>query len=620
MRIAITIFIVFIVSTILPAQDYTQSSIFAHNDYVQSVPFHSAYQQQVGYIEADVFLDKGNLYVAHTYQEIKKENVLEELYLRPLQKEILKNKGYAYKDTSKHLVLMIDLKTEAGPTLDLLVKKLREYPQLINSSTFKTSISGNTPDPADWKNYPDYIYFDGRPGIRYSETELERISMISTNFQTYSQWNGKGVLTQADEEKIINVIREAHSQKKKIRFWAMPDFNNAWMEFMKLGVDVLNTDNVTGLARFLNDFDKNTYHNQFPHQVYQSKGRSSVQAKKPKNIILLIGDGMGLTQLYSGFMANQGKLNIFNIKEIGFSVTTAADTDITDSAAGATAMATGRKTNNRHVGIDSAGNHLVSITKKLKQQNFRTAIISSGDVTDATPASFYAHQRERSMSEAIALDFLSSDLDILIGGGAKSFINRKDGRNLFTELSKKGYFVSESFSSLESIDSNRLVLLDSIASSSQKTGRGNFLAKSLLKSLTLLTEDEKPFFIMAEGAQIDWGGHQNDMGYVVREVLDFDKAVGEVMKFVDENKETLLIVTADHETGGLSLLGGDIEKGSVYGNFSTTDHSAVMVPVFAYGPGAELFKGVYQNTALYDKILEVLKSSEKNSSTLPLND
>lgn len=598
--------ILFLVYAPAIAQHYSSSSIFAHNDYIQPIPFHNAYQQQVGYIEADVFLGKDNLFVAHTRQEIDKEKTLEELYFKPLRKVIVKNKGFAYADTSKQLVLMIDLKTAGVPTLDFLVKKLKKYPELITSPTFKIAISGDMPAPAAWENYPGYIYFDGRPGISYSKEELARISMISTNFTDHTKWNGKGVLTKADETKIAAIIDAAHKKGKKIRFWGSPDFNNAWIAYMKLGVDVLNSDNVSQLARFLKDFDKNTYQEKSPHELYQSKADQTVNYATPKNVILMIGDGMGLTQLYSGYTANRGQLNIFNIQNIGFSVTTASDSYITDSAAGGTAMATGSKTNNRHVGVDDTGKILVPITEVLKQKGYGTAVISNGDITDATPAAFYGHQPERSMSEAIAADFMNSNVDILVGGGTKAFKNRKDNRDLLEELAQKKYKVSESFTDIDRMNSTKVVIIDDEAAKSKKAGRGDFLTNSLLKSVELLSQDEMSFFVMIEGAQIDWGGHQNDLEYVVREVLDFDQAVGAAMKYVDENEETLLIITADHETGGLSLLGGDIENGYVHGNFSTTDHTAVMVPVFSYGPGAELFKGVYQNTDIYNKILEVL--------------
>lgn len=114
---------------------------------------------------------------------------------------------------------------------------------------------------------------------------------------------------------------------------------------------------------------------------------------------------------------------------------------------------------------------------------------------------------------------------------------------------------------------------------------------------------------MLEGAQVDYGGHYNKLPYIVSEVMDFDKVIGKAMQFADSNGETLVIVTADHETGGLTLLDGDYKKGYVGGQFSTTDHTATPVPVFAYGPRSQLFNGVYENTEIFFKILKALKIS-----------
>jgi len=588
------------------AQEYTSSSIFAHNDYVHPIPFFSSYFEQVGFIEADIFLQKNNLMVAHTISEIDEDKTLEELYLKPLQKKIIQNKGFVYPSHEKSLTLMIDLKTEGVPTLNILIKKLKKYPQLISCPTLSIVISGSVPDPSQWKNYPSFIYFDGRPGISYSKEQLDRIQLISTNFKDHTQWNGKGVLIKTDREKITTLIQEVHTKGKRIRFWGAPDFDNAWMIFMGLKVDILGTDHVASLATYLKNLGNNTYQQDAPHSIYRPSFGNGKFTSTPKNIILMIGDGMGLTQLYSGYTANHGDLNIFMINDIGFSVTTAVDSYITDSAAGATAMATGQKTNNRYIGVDSLGRTLPSITEKLKDKGFRTAIISCGDITDATPASFYAHQPERSMNEAIAADFLISKNDILIGGGTHAFKIRKDKINLLTSLAHQGYTVSETANALDTIRSAKYVVLDNAGAMPMKQGRKDFLTKCIQKSIASFTTGNFPFFIMAEGAQIDHGGHNNNVEQVVRELLDFDQAVGEVMKFIDLDGETLLIVTADHETGGLSLLGGDISKGYVQGNFSTNDHTAVMVPVFAYGPGSENFRGVYQNTQIHFKILDLL--------------
>lgn len=590
----------------------SETMIFAHNDYEKPVPFLVAYHQQADFIEADIFLYKGKLVVAHTHSEISLDKTLASLYLQPLQEKINKNKGTAYPNSNKPLSLMIDLKSEGATTLTKLVSELKTYPELVKCKSLRVTISGNVPEPATWKDFPDFIHFDGRPGIEYTPDQLKRIQLISTSFSTHSSWNGKGVLTATDRSKIKGIIEEAHGKKKPIRFWGAPDFENAWIKLKEVGVDVINTDHVVGLADFLHQIPQRSFTSQHKQVAYTPLYKEKKWATAPRNIILMIGDGMGLSQLYSGYTANSGSLSIFNIRDVGFSITTASDSYITDSAAGATAMATGKKTNNRFIGVDSLGNPLISILETLKSSGSATAIISNGDVTDATPAAFYAHQTERSLNEAIAVDFISSGSSILIGGGEAHFKNRSDGKDLLADLKKAGYAVGSDFDSIDSFTTDKFILLDDTAVVSKLKGRGNFLSKSLEKTLSVFNGLPEDFFVLLEGAQIDWGGHNNDLSYVVTEVLDFDQAVAKALKFADEDRETLVIITADHETGGLSLLDGDISKGSVYGNFSSNDHSAVMVPVFAYGPGAEHFRGVYHNTRIHDLIQECLSASKRH--------
>ncbi|MCP2025435.1 alkaline phosphatase [Flavobacterium sp. HSC-32F16] len=587
------------------AQEYTSSNIHSHNDYASKLPFFGAYSNEAGVIEADVFLVNNELFVAHTSKEIAQHNTLKSLYLEPLSSK-LKNLGSKAYPSNKPLILMIDIKSDADSTLKVIAQQLKTFPDIIANKNIKVVISGNRPNPAQWKDYPEFIYFDGRLNENYTTDELARVEMISEDLHELTVWNGKGVLTQADLEKIQSTIKKVHNQNKKIRFWATQDNVNTWMTLMNLKVDFIGTDNVPELTHFINNIKSMFYQNTEFHQAYVPKNVSAFAKKKPKNVILLIGDGMGLTQIYSGYTANKGQLSLFNIPTQGFSITKASDSYITDSAAGATAMATGHKTNNRFISVDENGKPLELITQQLAKKNYKTAIISAGNITDATPAAFYAHQPERSYSEPIAYDFLSNPSDILIGGGTKEFKARKDGKDLSKALIEKGYTFSDKFSSLDTIKNNKFVVLEDAAVVSMKNGRGDFLTKSLAKATNTFSKTKNPFFIMAEGAQIDYGGHSNNVEYVVREMLDFDKLVGQAMEFVDNNPETLLIVTADHETGGLSLIDGNIEKGYVHGSFSTNDHTAVPVPVFAYGAGAQNFSGVYQNTAIYTKILEAL--------------
>jgi alkaline phosphatase len=586
------------------AQEYTTSSIHAHNDYVHPIPFLTAYYSQVGSIEADVFLRNGELYVAHEEKEITADHTLDKLYLKPLAEKIVFHNGAVYAK-SKSLNLLIDLKTEGMPTLQALVKKLKKYPAITGCQSLTITISGNVPVPDQWNLFPAYIHFDGRPTIAYTTDQLKRVSIISEDFKKYTSWNGKGTLTAPDLKKIREVIDNVHSLGKRIRFWATPDLVNAWITLQKLNVDYIGTDHVTSLASFIEKEPHAVFQNTTSYAVH--KPVVAAESVQVKNVILMIGDGMGLTQLYAGYTANQGKLNLFTIPTIGLSVTASADSYITDSAAGATAMATGQKTSNRAIGVDASGKMLTPITDILHGHNYKTAVISCGDITDATPAAFYGHVIDREFNEKIAADFLNSPVDILLGGGVTHFATRKDGSNLFPALKQRGYTISNNLQSLDSIRNDKYIVLDNAAARSMKQGRGNFLSASLQKSLRTFTDNKSPFFIMAEGAQIDYGGHANDIEYVVREMLDFDEAIGKAMEYVDAHPETLLIITADHETGGLTLLDGDLQKGYVHGNFSTQDHTAVMVPVFAYGSGAKDFAGVYQNTAIFDKIIKALR-------------
>lgn len=587
------------------AQEYSSSNIHSHNDYASKLPFYEAYSNETGVIEADVFIVNNELFVAHTSKDITPQNTLKSQYLDPLSNKLKSLGGKAYT-SNKPLILMIDIKTEADATLKLIAQQIKTYPDLFSNKNLKVVISGNRPSPANWKDYPDFIYFDGRLNETYTPDQLSRVEMISEDLKEITIWNGKGVMTQADAEKVQSIIKKVHDQNKKIRFWATQDNVNTWMTLMNLKVDFIGTDNVPELTHFINNIKSTFYQNTEFHQAYVPKNASAFAKKKPKNIILLIGDGMGLTQIYSGYTANKGQLSLFNIPTQGFSITKSSDSYITDSAAGATAMATGHKTNNRFISVDENGKPLELITQQLAKRNYKTAIISAGNIADATPACFYAHQPERSYFQSIAEDFLANPSDILIGGGPKEFTSRKDGKDLSKVLIQKGYTFSDKFSSLDTIKNFKFVVLDDASVVSMKNGRGDFLSKSLAKATSTFGKTKNPFFIMAEGAQIDYGGHQNNVEYVVREMLDFDKVVGQAMEFVDQNPETLLIVTADHETGGLSLIDGSIEKGYVHGSFSTNDHTAVPVPVFAYGPGAENFMGVYQNTEIYTKIMEVL--------------
>lgn len=326
--------------------------------------------------------------------------------------------------------------------------------------------------------------------------------------------------------------------------------------------------------------------------------------KKARNVVLMIGDGMGVAQIYAGLTANHGSLNLERCTAVGFHKNTASDNYVTDSAAGATAFACGQKTYNGAIGVDAQGKPIPTILEIAEQNGLATGLVATCSITHATPASFVSHQPSRSLDENIALDFLKTNIDVFIGGGRKFFGARTDGKNLMDSLKARNYTVVNSIAEVEQVTSGKLAAF--LADEQQakfSAGRGDELVKSTGKALQLLKGNKKGMFLMIEGSQIDWGGHGNDTQYIVDEMLDFDKAIGTVLDFAKRDGNTLVIITADHETGGFSVNGGDLKMGRVDGRFTTGSHTGVMIPVFAYGPGAEQVAGIYENTEIFHKMV-----------------
>lgn len=343
------------------------------------------------------------------------------------------------------------------------------------------------------------------------------------------------------------------------------------------------------------------------HEIRDLETGQDFKDKLPRNIILLIGDGMGTSQIFAGLVANKGKLYINYFPVTGFQITRSADDLITDSAAGATAMATGEKTYNGMIAVRPDGRQVETILEKAEKRNLKTGLVATSTITHATPAAFIAHNTSRANYEAIASDFLKTDIDVFIGGGRNHFMDRFDKVNLLVELAENGYNIVETMEEIAQFQGDKLAgLVYPDAPPTIIEGRGEMLLQSSQKALEIVSTSNTGFFLMIEGSQIDWGNHQNDVFYQTEEMLDFDKTIGMVLDFAIQDGETLVIVTADHETGGLAISGGSIRNGKVKADYTTTSHTGVMVPVFAYGPKAELFSGIYDNTSIHDKMIEAL--------------
>lgn len=334
-------------------------------------------------------------------------------------------------------------------------------------------------------------------------------------------------------------------------------------------------------------------------------------AEKPKNIVLLIGDGMGLSQMSAAMYSTNNRLAIEQFPVIGFHKAYSANNLVTDSAAGATAFSCGVKTNNNMVGMRADSSHCQTILEEAEQRQLATGMVVTATIVHATPAAFVAHQPYREKYEAIALDLMNTEVDVLIGGGKKFFDRRNmDNRNLIAELKRKGYWVydysKDDISQVRArADANLIYFTADNHPLTVNSGRSYLSYGSALAMTFLKQKTENGFFLMIEGSQIDWAGHANEGKLLIAEMLDFDRAIAAALDFAKKDGNTLVIVTGDHEAGGFAINEGS-KKGSIKTAFTTNGHTGTLVPVYAYGPRAELFSGIYENTAIYHKMREAL--------------
>lgn len=326
---------------------------------------------------------------------------------------------------------------------------------------------------------------------------------------------------------------------------------------------------------------------------------------KAVNVIYMIGDGMALPQVFATVLATGEDLAFQEFPYIGVVDTRSASNDITDSAAGGTALACDKKTKNSMVGMDADSIPMETILEVLSDQGKSTGVVVTSYVTHATPASFVAKVPKRSMYEDIAVQMAESDkLNVMIGGGMKHFNERMDSVNLVqrmeTELGWKVY------DTLADIDVNcmKYAVIANRKHMPKMPERGNFLPEAVKTALQTLSQDEDGFFLMVEGSQIDFACHANDSATMVEETVDFSNAIRVALDFAREHGNTLVLVTADHETGGLTMPDPEGKYTNVVFNYSTYSHTCLPVMIYAYGPGAEMFTGWMQNNEVKAKILK----------------
>jgi len=333
----------------------------------------------------------------------------------------------------------------------------------------------------------------------------------------------------------------------------------------------------------------------------------------PKNIILLIGDGMGVNYVTTSVLSLEND-QFLRFTTSGFSVTCSADNLITDSAAGGTALSAGARTNNGVISQDPSLKNLKTVVEYAEEKGLSTGVISTSSITHATPASFYAHVESRKMENEIAEFLPESGVDVAIGAGNNFFLpagkggERTDGKNIVDVLTGKGYKYFNDIKALESYSGDdKIISLLAPKSLEVATKRDYTLGQLTKVGLDHLSKSENGFFLMVEGSQIDWGGHANDQGYATGELKDFNTAIKEALDFAEKDGNTLVIVTADHETGGMSIIEGNLDGTGIEMGWTTKHHTPGMVPIFSYGPGSEYLTGIKQNFQIGQYIISFYK-------------
>ncbi len=340
---------------------------------------------------------------------------------------------------------------------------------------------------------------------------------------------------------------------------------------------------------------------------YQPTFKSDGAKKKPLNIILMIGDGTGLAQIASGYFANNHELTVMNLKHMGFVTTRSATDFTTDSSASGTAYACGIKTYNYAVGVDQEKNPAPNIPEVVAKKGVVSGVVSTDALDGATPASFFAHQPNRGMADEIWADLPASELIFFAAGDKERFEKRPEATQ---KAVKESFTVVDNLNDPAYAKASRLGYLPTkVEAGYIVDGRTDFLPKSTRYAMDFLKDHsarKRGFFLMVEGARIDKAAHANQFESMVKEMLDFDKAIAEAIRFADEDGNTLVIISADHETGALSIADGNPAEGKVSGTYVSTWHTAIPVPIFAYGPHAQDFMGCQGNDEVGRKIMNLL--------------
>ncbi len=341
---------------------------------------------------------------------------------------------------------------------------------------------------------------------------------------------------------------------------------------------------------------------------------------QPRNVILMIGDGMGLVQVNAARIRGagaEGMLYMEKMPVVGIIRTHSENSLTTDSAAAGTALAAGVKTHNGKIAMKMGGTRFQSILRAAQELGKSAGMAVTATMSHATPAVFGANVENRSDESLIAVQYIENRINVLFGGGLQFFLPasqpgsaRKDEIDLLGQAQAAGYEFVQTPEAMREVDGDYVLGLFQLGSLTTSATDEPSLADMTRKAIQLLSRDPDGFFLMVEGSQIDWAGHANNLDNCIRQTLLFDMAVKEALDFAQKMGDTLVIVTADHETGGMALVGGSLDGTNLEAQWGTKGHTPIQVPVYAYGLGSERFAGVYDNTQVPIRIADLLGVAE----------
>lgn len=334
----------------------------------------------------------------------------------------------------------------------------------------------------------------------------------------------------------------------------------------------------------------------------------------PKNIIMVVGDGVGVSHITAARIV-KGSLNLEEFTAVGLLTTFATDQLINSSPGATTAMATGINTKREYIGMDPDGQPLKSVLEYAQEFRKGTGLVVTSNITDSTPACFVAHMTSRLDQSRVAEAIVEKGVDVVMGGGRGFFVPhnqgesfRKDGKDLLAELVKTHLIVRTQREFEKMGMPSRVVALLDRGNLPSADSRQISLSEMTRKAIEILSGYENGFFLMVEGSQVDWAAHRGDGERIVQEMVDLDDAIGQIMDFAKRDKQTLVIFVSDHETGGYTILDGSVEENKIIkAVFLADGHTPAMVPLFAYGPGSDIFSGIHAQAFVGQVLIDYVK-------------